>query len=310
MLIPTSQIQNWKDLQEKVADLFREMGYEVRSPHVLQHVRGAKEVDVYVRDLRTSVPHVIIIECKHWGTKLPQETVHGFRTVMSDCGANTGIIVGSTGFQSGAKDAVAYTNIELRTWESLQLAYGNEWFLRRKEALAPLHEKLKLNEIIYLDQRDTAKTISNLMRFKYTDRLAELYDLLADGRMLFLAMSYGPRSYDQPGPIDVLAYEGYHGATPDRHGVWMLRHDNVRDWFSWAERASKSLLARLASLESEVFQAFDAFDSAFTDTAFKETLREIQEESPVRLLRSIVGEEEYKRLLDLLSGSPPAGLSQ
>lgn len=63
MLIPTENIRDWKDLQDKVADLFREMGYEVHSPHVVQHVRGSKEVDVYVRDPRTSVPHVILIEC-------------------------------------------------------------------------------------------------------------------------------------------------------------------------------------------------------------------------------------------------------
>jgi len=79
---------------------------------------------VYVHDPRTSVPHVILIECKHWGSNLPQDAVHGFRTVMADCGANTGIIVGSTGFQSGAVEAVAYTNIEFRTWKSLQRAFG------------------------------------------------------------------------------------------------------------------------------------------------------------------------------------------
>lgn len=28
MLIPTSAIRDWRDLQDKVADLFREMGYK------------------------------------------------------------------------------------------------------------------------------------------------------------------------------------------------------------------------------------------------------------------------------------------
>jgi hypothetical protein len=301
MLIPTKNIRDWKDLQDKVANLFREMGYEVRSPHVVQHVRGSKEIDVYVRDPRTSVPHVILIECKHWGSNLPQETVHGFRTVMADCGANTGIIVGSTGFQSGAEEAVAYTNVELRTWESLQLAYGNEWFLRQKERLAPLNEKLKLKDGLYLDQWETPKTLMNLMRFEHTGRLVELYDLLHEGRMLMFAMMGGPRSYDQPGPIETHVYEGYPEAVVDRHGLPMLLHDDVRAWFRWIEQSSTSVLARIDTLEAEVFQAFDALDGKDSDAAFDETLRSIREETPVRVLRPLVGEEEYQRLIGLLT---------
>ncbi|SFB60251.1 Restriction endonuclease [Rhizobium sp. NFR07] len=311
MLIPTKNIRDWKNLQDTVANFFREMGYEVRSPHVVQHVRGSKEVDVYVSDPRTSIPHVILIECKHWGSNLPQETVHSFRTVMSDCGANTGIIVGSTGFQSGAEKAVAYSNIELRTWESLQLAYGNEWFLCQKERLNPLLAKLKHNDGLYLDQWETPKTLHNLMRFDHTGRLSELYDLLEEGRMLILGMSAGPRSYDQPGPIETQVYDGYKGAVPDRYGLPVVRHDDVRAWFQWAEQCSMSLLERIDLLEEEVFQAFDALDSKTADAAFDKTLESICEEAPIRLLRSIVGEDEYHRLLGLLAnrsisdGSPP-----
>lgn len=312
MLIPTENIRDWKDLQDKVADLFREMGYEVHSPHVVQHVRGSKEVDVYVRDPRTSVPHVILIECKHWGSNLPQDTVHGFRTVMADCGANTGIIVGSTGFQSGAEEAVAYTNIELRTWESLQRAFGNEWFLRQKERLAPLDAKLKLTDGTYLDQWETPKTLTNLMRFEHTGHLGDLYNLLEEGRMLTFAMMGGPRSYDQPGPIETHVDKGYSEAVADRHGMPVLRHYDVRAWFRWIEQSSTSLLARIDALEAEVFQVFNALDGKDSDAAFEETLRSIREETPVRVLRPLVGEEEYQRLIGLLAdrsgfaGPPPA----
>ena len=301
MLIPTEKISDWRDLQDKVADLFREMGYEVQSPHVVQHVRGSKEVDVYVRDPRTSVPHVILIECKHWGSNLPQDTVHGFRTVMADCGANTGIIVGSTGFQSGAEEVVAYTNIELRTWESLQQAFGNEWFLRQKERLAPLDAKLKLKDGTYLDQCNAPKTLMNLMRFKQTGRLGDICDLLKQGRMLMFAMMGGPRSYDQPGPIETSVDKGYSGAVADRDGMPVLRHDDVRAWFRWIEQSSTSLLARIDALEAEVFQVFDALDGKDSDAAFEETLRSIREETPVRVLRPLVSEEEYERLIGLLA---------
>ncbi len=300
MLIPTRDIRDWKDLQDKVANLFREMGYDVLTPHVIEHARGSKEVDVYVRDLRTSVPQVILIECKHWGAKVPQDTVHSFRTVMSDCGANTGIIVGSTGFQSGANKAAAYTNIELKTWESLQLAYGNEWFLRQKERLAPLGAELRMKDTLYLDQWETPKTIFNLMRFQHTDCLADLYGLLQEGRMLLLQMNFGPRSYDQPGPIETQVYDGYPGAVLDMNGVPVLLHHDVRAWFRWMERSSISVLERINSLEKKVFQAFEELDETEIDAAFDKTLTRIQEESPIRLLRPLVGEAEYRRLLDLL----------
>lgn len=310
MLIPTESISDWKDLQDKVANFFREMGYEVRSPHVVQHVRGSKEVDVYISDPRTSVPHVMLIECKHWGSNLPQDTVHSFRTVMSDCGANTGIIVGSTGFQSGAAEAVAYSNIELKTWESLQHTYGNEWFLRQKERLVSLDGKLKLKDGLYLDQWETPKTLHNLMRFDHTGRLAELHDLLEEGRMLMLGMKAGPRSYDQLGPIETQVYDGYKVAVPDQYSLPVLRHDDVRAWFQWIEQSSTSLLKRIDLLEEEVFQAFDALDSNSMDTAFDKTLKSIREELPIRLLRPLIGEDEYQRLLGLIqneaisAGSP------
>ena len=301
MLIPTADIRDWRDLQDRVANLFREMGYEVLSPHVIKHVRGSKEVDVYVRDPRTSVPHVILIECKHWKSNLPQDVVHGFRTVMADCGANTGIIVGSTGFQRGAEEAVAYTNLELRTWESLQRAYGNEWFLRQKERLVPLGGKLKLKDDAYLDQFEASKTLVNLMRFERTGRLEELYGLLEEGRILTSAMSGGPRSYDQAGPLETHVHEDHPEAVADRHGMPVLQHATVRDWFQWIEQSSTNLLARIDALETEVHQSFDEMDPQDVDAAFEETLARIREETPVRVLRPLLREPDYQRLLDLLA---------
>jgi Restriction endonuclease len=303
VLIPTKDIRDWRDLQDKVANFFQEMGYEVRSPHVVKHVRGSKEVDVYVRDPRTSVPHVILIECKHWGSNIPQDTVHSFRTVMTDCGANTGIIVGATGFQAGAEKAATYSNIELRTWESLQLSYGNEWFLRQKECLAPLKAELAIKDSLYLDQWETPKTLFNLMRFDYTGRLAELQDLLAEGRMLLFAIAYGPRSYDHPSPIETQVYESYPGAAPDKYGVPMLRHRDVRAWFQWIQNSLISVIKRINLLEQQTTQAFDAFEESKIEAAFEETLNAIREEAPIRILRPLVGEQEYQRLLKLVANS-------
>lgn len=304
MLIPTEDISDWKELQDRVAQLFREMGYDVLSPHDVQLVRGTKEVDVYVRDPRTSIPHVILIECKKWGSNIPKETVHSFQTVMEASGANAGIIVGSKGFQSGAKAAVTMTNIELKTWESLQSEYGNEWFLRQRERLAPLDAKLKEKDRTYLDQWETPKSLTNTMRFERMGRLEDLYSLLNEGRMLVFAMMGGPKSYDQPGPIETGVYDGYPGEIADQHGLPVVRHKDVRAWFRWVENQATSLLAQIETLEAEVFQGFEALHVEESNAAFKDTLRLILEEMPVRLLKPLVGDAEYARLIGLLADRP------
>jgi hypothetical protein len=92
----------------------------------------------------------------------------------------------------------------------------------------------------------------------------------------------------------------------------VLRRDDVRAWFRWIEQSSTSLLARINAPEAEVFQAFDAVDRKDSDAAFDETLRSIREETPVRVLHPLVGEEEYQRLIGPLAdwsasaGPPPA----
>jgi predicted Mrr-cat superfamily restriction endonuclease len=111
LLIPTDQITDWQDLQNKVAQLFAEMGYRTTTPKVVDLAgRGRKEVDVYIEDPRASVNQIILIECKLWNTPVSQDTVHSMHTVMSGSGANTGFIVSKAGFQSGAHEAAAKTN--------------------------------------------------------------------------------------------------------------------------------------------------------------------------------------------------------
>jgi hypothetical protein len=83
MLFPTSKIKNWRDLQDKVAILFREMGYDATTPFTVELAgRGNKEVDVYIRDPQASVNQIMLAECKLWESTVPQDTVHSFHTVM------------------------------------------------------------------------------------------------------------------------------------------------------------------------------------------------------------------------------------
>jgi hypothetical protein len=123
--------EDWLDLQRLVAQLFYELGCEVSIGARVPLVRGQKEIDVLVRDSGTVPSSTYLCECKYWAKAIPQEVVHAFRTVVSDFGANRGFIVSRAGFQSGAREAIVATNIELVTFAELQAMYFNRW----KEAL-------------------------------------------------------------------------------------------------------------------------------------------------------------------------------
>src|SRR5205823_4340354 len=86
------------------------------------------------RSAREREPEMLV-ECKLWSAPVSQDAVHSMHTVMLGSGANTGFIVSEAGFQSGAYEAAANTNIHLLTWEELQQKFGRQWFLYRRDEL-------------------------------------------------------------------------------------------------------------------------------------------------------------------------------
>jgi hypothetical protein len=310
MITPTAEIRDWRDLQDRVAELFREMGYLVQSPFKVNLVRGQKEVDVFIEDRRTSVPHRILVECKHWANPVPQETVHSMRTIMQDSGANTGIIVSSAGFQSGAGEAAAMSNIHLMTWDALQVAYGHEWFFRQTELIAPLAAKLQLTDGLYLDQGEAEKSIANLMRFERMGTTGKLYEFLSEGRLVIFEIMGGPKSYDQPGPYYVRVPDGHPGAIVDKFGTTVVELRDVRIWFRWVRKFAQSVISRCEELETETFEAFDALEANEVELAFAKTRRLIREEAPIRVLRDLVGDAEYGRIIQMLESRPAASEAQ
>ncbi|TGN65409.1 restriction endonuclease [Nocardioides eburneiflavus] len=117
----------WQDLEKMVARILRECGYEVDVQKYVELARGDVNVDVWADD-HAEPPNILAIECKHWNRPVSKDVVHGFRTVVGDSGANTGLLVSSAGFQSGAKEAAAYSNVRLLTWNDFQQMYALRWF--------------------------------------------------------------------------------------------------------------------------------------------------------------------------------------
>lgn len=115
--------ENWVDLQDKVAYVLKSCGFSVETPRKMSTVRGTVEVDVYAE----CSDMLIICECKYWETKIPQNVILAFRTVVEDIGVNKGIIISKNGFQAGAYKNAKNTNLELRTWEEFLETYKEKY---------------------------------------------------------------------------------------------------------------------------------------------------------------------------------------
>jgi restriction system protein len=126
-MITTSTPDDWRDLQTQVAKILEECGFSVEIEKKMQTVRGDVELDVYAEETIDGRRYLVICECKRWNSRVPQEVIHAFRTVVSDMGVNIGYIVSMRGFQSGALKASTLTNIKLVTWEEFQNIFEQSW---------------------------------------------------------------------------------------------------------------------------------------------------------------------------------------
>jgi hypothetical protein len=128
----------WRDLQNCVAQVFSEIGCHVVTNAKVDLPRGSVELDVFVRDT-TTVPHSnYVCECKNWERRVPKSVVHSFRTVISEIGANRGLLISRRGFQSGAQEAAKFTNIDLLSWREFEDLMFDRWLEGITHRLNPL----------------------------------------------------------------------------------------------------------------------------------------------------------------------------
>jgi restriction system protein len=129
-MITSKTPADWRELQNDTATILRECEFSVEIEKRVQTVRGNVAIDVYAEENVDGRRYSILCECKHWRARVPQNVIHGFRTVVSDIGANLGLIVASEGFQSGASEAATLTNVKLVTWEGFQAEFECTWLTR------------------------------------------------------------------------------------------------------------------------------------------------------------------------------------
>jgi hypothetical protein len=118
--------EDWKGLQNGVALILQETGFEVEIEKTIQTVRGTVEIDVFAIDKTQSPEIVYLCECKYWNSPIPQTVAHAFR-VMSDYGANVGLIISKVGFQTGTNITTENTNVKLIDWFEFQELFKERW---------------------------------------------------------------------------------------------------------------------------------------------------------------------------------------
>ncbi|GEM_PF-2974444 len=108
---------NWHEFQVKVARLFREIpGCKAYIDHSMTGTRIENvNIDVFVEfapllqkvnahhSSHSSLVFKVIVECKYWKSKVPQEKVFALKTIVEDTGAAMGILVTEQGVQQGAE---------------------------------------------------------------------------------------------------------------------------------------------------------------------------------------------------------------
>lgn len=121
---------DWKELQNGVRRILRNIGLSADVEVELETPRGSVNVDVLAVDVRSVDQIKYVVECKNWATAVPKTVVHSFTTVMNETGANIGFIISKHGLQAGAAEYTENTNITGMTYLEFQQRYFRLWWLR------------------------------------------------------------------------------------------------------------------------------------------------------------------------------------
>jgi Restriction endonuclease len=134
---------DWRDLQNRVAKVFSDLGYETAIEKEIQLVRGKVNVDVLAIKNNVSTRDIHIAECKYWTHSIPKHVVHSVRTILADYGANAGYIICRNGFQSGAYEAAENSNLSLLSFEEFQTEFRIPWISKTVDDLEILGSPLR-----------------------------------------------------------------------------------------------------------------------------------------------------------------------
>ncbi|MBE8517686.1 restriction endonuclease [Amycolatopsis sp. H6(2020)] len=110
----------WDDYQEEVASFFRGLGLDAATNVPISGVRTSHDIDVVVRSEHVGFDMLWVVECKRWSKPVSKLHVLALREIVSDVGADRGLLMAESGFQSGAHEAADLTNVKLTSLVELK----------------------------------------------------------------------------------------------------------------------------------------------------------------------------------------------
>jgi restriction system protein len=149
--------KDWDEYQEEAADFFRSLGLEATTNVTLKGVRTSHDIDVLVKSKHAGFEVTWVVECKHWNSKVTKLHVLALREIVAETGADRGILLAENGFQSGAAEAAALTNVHLTSLAEARILGREEVYSMR---LAELHDRVEVCREKYWD-------IPKSVRIKY-----------------------------------------------------------------------------------------------------------------------------------------------
>lgn len=138
----------WRAYQDEAAEFFRSLGLDATTDVTLQGVRTQHDVDVLVCLEVAGFEVRWVIECKHWKTPVNKLHVLGLRQIVSDLGADRGILLCEAGCQSGAIEAAELTNIQVTSLAELEVSSRGAVYAVR---LRDLYDRVEAARTRYWD---------------------------------------------------------------------------------------------------------------------------------------------------------------
>ena len=125
---------DWSDYQEEAAEFFRSLGLEAETNVTIQGARTTHDIDVVVKSRHAGFEVRWLVECKFWNSRVSKLHVLGLREIVADTGADRGVLLAENGFQSGAAEAAALTNVHLTSLAEARIeARGDVFSMRLSE---------------------------------------------------------------------------------------------------------------------------------------------------------------------------------
>lgn len=126
---------DWQDYQEEAASFFRSLGLDASTNVTVKGARTTHDIDVLVSSHHVGFDITWLVECKHWKKRISKLHVLALREIVADIGADRGILLSETGFQSGAIEAAILTNIQVTSLAEVSETSKNDIYSMRLREL-------------------------------------------------------------------------------------------------------------------------------------------------------------------------------